>query len=72
MVPAVTSRVPVPEPEPGPTLMPRLAVRVKEALVERVPPLMTMLFGVALPGALPRLASAPMLRTPLVMVVPPV
>ena len=63
--PEATSMVPFPV-----KAMPRLLLRGLILLVTaRVPPLNTMLPGVATPGAAPRLRSELMLNMPLVMVV---
>ena len=65
MVLAAASRLPPEEPR----LIPRLALRVKLAVVASVPPLRIKEPGVAELGTVPRLLSAEMISLPELMVV---
>jgi hypothetical protein len=63
--------VPAPLPLAGPMAIPRLAFRVKLTGTHNVPPLITILPGVAEAGTAPMLMSAETLNAPAVMVVVP-
>jgi len=54
------------------SVIPRLPLSVKLAVVPSVPPLKASWLAVAEPGAAPRLASAPMFRVPPFRLVAPV
>ncbi len=73
MMPPIVKRQPVEPKVPplAPSVMPRLALSVKTAELDKVPPFITSLPAVALPGTTPRLASASMLSVPALMVVMP-
>ena len=51
--------------------MPRLEFKVKLAVASNSPPLKVMLLVTAEPGAVPKLASAPILKVPPLIVVIP-
>src|SRR5262245_16563925 len=71
VVPVSVSKVPTPPP-PLPTAIPRLALKVRLAVLRSVPPSTTSRLGVGAPGAAPRLFAALMLSTPPLIVVGPV